>query len=193
MQACPNTKCRRVSLSVDLTAVTTRGLNRVASEILDTWQLMPDSLAKEQPDYIPAAIVQDYKEACRILNLSPKASATLARRCLQGMIRDFHGISKRKLFDAISELNDVVPAAEWTALDSLRSIGNIGAHMQSDVNLIIDIDAGEAKKLITFIEYLMKQWYVKRHDDEENLRELQSMALSKKTEQSNGNGSTEAS
>jgi hypothetical protein len=47
------------------------------------------------PDYIPEQIKDDYYEACSILNLSPKASATLARRCLQGMIRDFWGITKK--------------------------------------------------------------------------------------------------
>ena len=31
-------------------------------------------------------LMDDYEEACAIVNLSPKASATLSRRCLQGMI-----------------------------------------------------------------------------------------------------------
>ena len=35
------------------------------------------------PDYIPEAIRTDYLEACSILDKSPRAAATLARRCLQ--------------------------------------------------------------------------------------------------------------
>ena len=57
---------------------------------------MPESDAKPQPEFIPEAIRQDYREACRIRDLSPKASATLARRCLQGMIRDFCAITRGK-------------------------------------------------------------------------------------------------
>lgn len=44
--------------------------------------IRPKSLAKQFPDYIPKAIRQDYEESCAIINLSPKASATLSRRCL---------------------------------------------------------------------------------------------------------------
>ena len=51
--------------------------------------IRPKSIAYKFPDYIPQAIRSDYEEACSIVNLSPKASATLSRRCLQGMIRDF--------------------------------------------------------------------------------------------------------
>lgn len=146
------------------------------------WELLPESAAKPQPSYINKAVVQDYVEACRIKSLSPKASAALARRCLQGMIRDFHGIKKGTLFLEIDALKGKIPNAEWKAIDALRSIGNIGAHMEKDVNLIIDIDSGEADKLIAFIEYLFRQWYVKRHDDEENLAEIEKIAGLKKSE-----------
>lgn len=55
------------------------------------WHLIPPSGAKAFPDFVPAAIRADYEEACLIVDLSPKASATLSRRALQGMIRDFWG------------------------------------------------------------------------------------------------------
>ena len=54
----------------------------------------------------------------------------------------------------------------WNALDGLRKIGNIGAHMETDVNLIIDIDVSEAKKLKKLIELLFDKWYITRHDEE---------------------------
>lgn len=41
------------------------------------------------PEYIPSAIRSDYMEALSIVDASPKASATLSRRCLQGMIHDY--------------------------------------------------------------------------------------------------------
>jgi len=177
--ACPNEKCKQLSLTARLTGVTHyQGYARqISNDNIDqTWQLLPQSMAKPQPDYIPKQIVADYTEACLIKDLSPKASATLARRCLQGMIRDFHNVKKNTLNEEITELKGKIPNDEWNALDALRKIGNIGSHMEKDVNLIIDIKPDEADKLIAFIEYLFKQWYVKRHDDQENLASVQALA-----------------
>ena len=126
--------------------------------------IRPRSTANQYPSYIPQQIREDYEEACAILYLSPKASATLARRCLQGMIRDFWEISKDTLNAEINALKDRVQPDLWTALDSLRQLGNIGAHMEKDTNLIVDIDPNEAEKLIRLIELLMKEWYINREE-----------------------------
>lgn len=134
--------------------------------------LYPTSLAKQYPDYIPYAIREDYEEAYSILSLSSKASATLSRRCLQGMIRDFWKVKPGKLFDEINDIKDKVSPAQWKAIDSLRSLGNIGVHMEKDVNEIIEIDDGEAEKLIKLIELLMEKWYIARHDEEELLNDI---------------------
>ena len=53
-----------------------------------------------------------------------------------------------------------------TLIDGIRRIGNIGAHMEKDINLIVDIDPDEAQKLIKLIEHLLEQWYVNRHEQE---------------------------
>lgn len=134
------------------------------------------------PDYVPSAIRIDYLEAVSIVDLSPKASATLARRCLQGMIHDFWGIREKNLNAEITSLNGKIPATQWKAIDGLRKIGNIGAHMEKDVELIIDVDPGEAKKLIRLIELLIEKWYVARHDEEELFQEITSMADEKESE-----------
>ena len=124
-------------------------------------------MAYKFPDYIPQAIRSDYEEACSIVNLSPKASATLSRRCLQGMIRDFFQISKGSLFEEINAIKDKIPTEQWAVLDGLRRIGNIGAHMEKDINLIVDIEPDEAQKLIKLIELLLRQWYIERHNQQE--------------------------
>ena len=103
---------------------------------LFTWVLIPQSDAHVLPDYVPRAIVEDYNEACAIRALSPKASATLARRCLQGMIRDFWGIKKDTLCQEVVALKEKVPPKTWEAIDVVRSMGNIGAHMEKDINVI---------------------------------------------------------
>lgn len=128
--------------------------------------IRPKSSAKQFPDYIPKAIRQDYAEACAIVTLSPKASATLSRRCLQGIIRDFWDIKESNLSKAIQQLEGKIPVTQWNVINGVRRIGNIGAHMEQDINLIIDIDPDEAQKLIKLIEHLLEQWYVNRHEQE---------------------------
>lgn len=141
--------------------------------------LYPTSLAKKFPNYIPKAIREDYEEAYSIVNLSPKASATLSRRCLQGMIRDFWNISERRLIDEIDKLQPFIPTSQWKAINSLRKIGNIGAHMEGDINTIIDVDVGEAEKLLKLIELLIDKWYIARHDEEELLIDIKQIADNK--------------
>lgn len=130
-----------------------------------TIQIYPESDALHLPQYIPVSIRQDYEEACSIKARSPKASATLARRCLQGMIRDFWGIKRDRLIDEIADLQGKIPASQWAAIDALRKIGNIGAHMEKDVNTIIHVDPGEAERLIMLIELLIDKWYIARHEE----------------------------
>lgn len=140
----------------------------------------PDSHAKQYPDYIPQAIRDDYEEAYKIVNLSPKASATLSRRCLQGMIRDFWEITPQKnLAQEIDAIDDRVTPQIKAVLHSVRKLGNIGAHMEHDVNLIVDIDSNEATQLIKLIELLIKNWYIDRYDNEKLLDDIVSLNANK--------------
>lgn len=139
----------------------------------------PESFAIHFPDYIPKGIIDDYKEAYSILTKSPKASATLSRRCLQGMIRDFWGIKKNKLIEEIKELQGKIPAAQWAAIDALRKLGNIGAHMEKDVNTIIEIDDHEAEMLLQLIELLIEKWYINRYDEENLYQKISEISLEK--------------
>ena len=141
--------------------------------------ILPFSSARECPEYIPLAIRDDYREARSIQTLSPKASATLARRCLQGMIRDFWGIAPDSLYHEIDSIKDRVSPDEWQSLHSIRSLGNIGAHMEKDVNLIIDIEEGEADAMLDLIELLLEDWYIRRHKQQELQASLKESALSK--------------
>ena len=143
--------------------------------------IRPISSAKQFPLYIPEAIRQDYEEACAIVNLSPKASATLSRRCLQGMIRDFWGITKPTLNKEIDELQNQIPSDLWSSIDALRQLGNIGAHMEKGTNVIVDIDPNEANSLIQLIELLMKEWYINR---EERKKLFSSIISTNQTKQS---------
>ncbi len=177
---CPNPKCKKYTLSLFLHKYAIIGQEWRATDVLAEWSLIPVSDAKVFPDYVPLAIRDDYREACAIKKLSPKASATLSRRCLQGMIRDFWGVSKARLFDEIEAIKDKVDPLTWQAIDAVRSVGNIGAHMEKDINVIIDVDTDEAAQLIGLIEHLMKDWYITRHERKERLKAIVDVANSKK-------------
>ncbi|MCG8272560.1 DUF4145 domain-containing protein [Aquamicrobium sp. NLF2-7] len=192
---CTNPNCNELTLSARLVSAvyspyTEWQVNR-DKDPLESWPLRPQSSAKPQPLYIPAPLREDYIEACLIRDQSPKASATLARRCLQGMIRDFCGISKNRLIDEINTLRDRiekgiapkgVEAETIDAIDAIRGVGNIGAHMEKDISLIVEVDPGEAQTLIELIEMLFKEWYVARHHRQERLSRIQSIAKDKQAQ-----------
>ena len=102
------------------------------------------------------------------------------------MIRDFWKIKKGRLVDEINELQGKIPAAQWSAIDALRKIGNIGAHMEKDVNLIVDVEPSEAKSLLKLIELLIDKWYIARHDEEALLSEISEMASEKEEARKSG-------
>ena len=189
---CANNNCRQLQLGIELYTANTQTINHWTTEkLIRSWSLLPESFAKPQPSYIPDPIIEDYKEACLIRDLSPKASATLSRRCLQGIIRDFCGISDNTLFLEIDTLKKQVrdgkgpkQVLEETvdAIDAVRKIGNIGAHMEKDINVIFDVEPIEAQKLIDLIEILFREWYVQRHNRAKSLENLRNIADVKQEE-----------
>lgn len=165
---CPNPECREYDLSASIHD----WKNGIYLRAKQSWQLIPAAEMKVFPDYVPAPILADYKEACLIRDLSPKASATLSRRCLQGMIRDFWGVKKARLVEEIEGIKDKVAPATWSAIDAVRKIGNIGAHMEKDINLVIDVDPEEAALLIGLVEMLIHDWYVIKHEREQQMAQI---------------------
>ena len=178
--ACPNRECQELFVVASMGPYTVEGADYNYGEPHSSWKLRPEGTTKIFPDYVPAAILQDYREACLIRHLSPKASATLSRRCLQGMIRNFWGIQKARLIDEIRALEGLVDAKTWEAVDAVREIGNIGAHMEKDINLVIDVEPEEARLLIELVETLITDWYVQRHDREQRMARIVSAAAAKK-------------
>lgn len=128
---------------------------------------------------VPVAIWQDYDEACKIKELSPKASATLARRCLQHIIRDFWGVSKNRLVDEIDAIKDKITPEVEQALKSIKNLGNIGAHPERDINIIVDIEPGEVDLIINVLEMLFDEWYTARADRQKKLERVKILATQK--------------
>jgi hypothetical protein len=64
------------------------------------------------------------------------------------MIRDFWGVSKNRLVDEVEAIEEKMDPLTWQAIDAVRKIGNIGAHMEADINVIIEVEPREASLLI---------------------------------------------
>ena len=79
----------------------------------------------------------------------------------------------------------MVTDKQWESIDALRKIGNIGAHMEKDVDKIIDISFDESIKLKAFVEFLLDQWYINRYKEDRFNLELVSISNDKQ-EKRNG-------
>ena len=184
---CPNPQCNELTLSVWLAPVrhsaSVVGFSmNMDKALLRPMRLRPESSAVPQPEFIPQQLRDDYYEACRIRSLSPKAAATLARRCLQGIIRGFWEVKDHTLKKEIARLEAIIERPLWEAIDAVRRVGNIGAHMEGDVNKIVDIEPEEADKLIGLVEILFRECYVARHEREQRLAEIVALGAQKDAE-----------
>ena len=177
---CPNQECQKFTLTADLHTSIYRANNEELGEVMNSWNLIPSARGKTFPEYIPKILTADYREACEIAELSPKASATLSRRCLQGILRDFWGVKPGRLVDEIDQIKAQVDPLTWGAIDALRKLGNIGAHMEKDINLIVDVDPDEAALLIELIETLFHEWYVVREERKTRMGAIVLAAANKK-------------
>jgi hypothetical protein len=135
---------------------------QISRRLIKRWQLFPEQKphVREWPATVPSPIAEDYTEACLIRDVSPKASAALARRCLQAMIRDRYDISMARLNDEIAALKGRVDEPTWKAMDAVRIIGNIGAHPERDVSQIVNISQGDAALLLELLDRLIEEWYI---------------------------------
>jgi len=104
------------------------------------------------------------------------------------MIRNFWDIKKNTLIEEIAGLEEKVDAKTWQAIDSLRHVGNIGAYMGKDVNLIIDVDPEEAGQLIWLIETLFEEWYIDRHEKDLKMQKIIQVAQEKTLQKKSTNG-----
>lgn len=186
---CRNENCKKLTLNLKINHASdslNNGDLDIKSPYLNCfrkeWSLLPESSYIFLPEYVPDHVREDYEEACKVANLSPKASAVLSRRCIQSIIRDFYGVNVKsnKLDDEIKAISDSEITAEMRkAFHSLRNIGNKGAHAEVDVNRLISISPEEAVELTCFIENIIKLTYIEKHEHEKNLAKINSISKSK--------------
>jgi len=109
-------------------------------------------------------LATDYREACEVLAISPKASAALSRRCLQHIIRTKAGITRKNLNDEIQEVIDknLLPSHLAESIDAVRQIGNFAAHpiKSTSTGEIMPVEPGEAEWNLDVVEGLFDFYFV---------------------------------
>jgi hypothetical protein len=116
---------------------------------------------------VPKPIAADYVEACQVLPLSAKASAALARRCLQAMLHA-HGYKNKDLAKEVQQLLDekdptkALPRPIHQTVDAVRHFGNFSAHPINDKTSlqVIEVEPEEAEWCLEILESLFEHFYV---------------------------------
>lgn len=125
------------------------------------------------PESVPPMIASDYREAALVLDLSPKSSAALSRRCLQALLRE-RGFNQRDLYDQIEAAKTTLPLYARKSVDAIRNFGNFSAHQTKDKGTgdIIDVEPGEAEWTLDVLDILFDHYYVKPLEEQTKLDAL---------------------
>lgn len=167
---CPNPQC--VKLIVDIASGSP--YKNAHGQIYNngqlqktTWRQTVRPFTSSRPPVPPEVDVifaADYNEACLILNLSPKASAALSRRCLQNILREKAGVKKSDLANEIQQVinSKTLPSHLSESIDAVRNIGNFASHplKSTSTGEIVEVEVGEAEWLLDVLEALFDFYFV---------------------------------
>lgn len=116
-------------------------------------------------DGIPEKYSKNFREAEQVLEISPKASATLSRYLLQLILHEELHIKKKNLEEELNELatQKIVSVNLAKMLQVFRKVANFGAHPKksSNSNEIIEVEKGEAEIILDLLEELFDCIFVK--------------------------------
>ncbi len=136
----------------------------------------PLSRSRPAPLEVPPEIKKDFEEAALIIDLSPKASAALSRRCLQAILERDSGVKRGTLNNEIDELlgKKILPSHIADSLDAVRNIGNFSAHpiKSKSSGEIVDVEPAEAEWNLEVIESLFDYYYVQPAKSAERIRRM---------------------
>ena len=129
--------------------------------------LWPDPGARPVPKEVEEeapTLAADFREATTVLPKSKKASAALARRCLQFILREKGGTKSTDLAGQIREVIGTLPPGLGNSVDAIRHVGNFAAHPMKSSNsgAIADVEEEEAEWLLSILEELLDYYYVGR-------------------------------
>ena len=183
---CPHIACGRTEVVVDAGVPThaRKGRDDARGELASSFfraRLLPpegQGRAEFNVPSVPEALFRDYDEACRLLRVSPCASATYARRCLQAMVRKKFKLKPGKFMNEIKSLasmNGAVATEIVEALERARKIGKFRAMPEDDVKVLADVSHDEARQTIGVIEALLFDWFIVPSEREQRINALRAI------------------
>lgn len=151
---CPSPECGRLVILIE----------RAAGGRSTYRTVLPPTMSVRRPEDVPKDILDDYVEAAQVVEISPNASAALARRCLQATIRNLLGHKGKCLSAEVEEFRQSshIPHHLKDELDTIRILGNDAAHPAQDshTGLIVKTDPVDARWLLRVLEDLFQYCFV---------------------------------
>jgi hypothetical protein len=128
-------------------------------------QLWPDTGNRPVPAEVEREaprLAADFREAVSVFPKSKKASAALARRCLQFILSTKGGARSKDLAKQIDEVLPSLPSGLADNVDAIRQVGNFAAHpiKSESSGEIADVEDGEAEWLLEVLEELFEYFFV---------------------------------
>lgn len=136
----------------------TRGSTTSGAAIL--WPRTPRPDVKVSP-HVPDTYRDEFVEASLVLPISPKASAALARRLLQRLLREVANVKGKDLAAEIDAVLPSLPAEFAEDVDLVRNFGNIAAHPIHELatGTLLDVVDHEAETCLLVIEHLFDFYF----------------------------------
>jgi hypothetical protein len=160
---CPNKACGHLIVKGLCTRRTYYGGIPQETRLAE-WFVLPRGTTRYVDPIVPREYADDYHEAAAILNDSLKMSATLSRRILAELLKDFGGYNQHRLSSRIEAFTKDTsnPKGIRDNLDYLREIGDFGAHTQKDdvTGSIIEVELEEAEWCLEIIDSLFEYYIV---------------------------------
>ena len=115
---------------------------------------------------VPESFRSDYVEACNVQGVSPKASAALARRVLQGILtaQGYESTNLAQQIESVLKEDDpkkALPGHIRETVDAVRHFGNFAAHPITELTSlqVIEVEPEEAEWCLEIIETLFDHYY----------------------------------
>lgn len=195
IRVCPHMECGKAEIFVDAGTFPAALRGKTEDERQNIGYDLPGThfRARLLPPYggkpelkaqeVPETIYRDYDEACRLLPVSTGASVTMARRCVQKMIRAKFRLTPGKLQNEISTLAKLSPPVQQEVIDALvavRKTGRLKALPDDEIKIVGDVSHEAAAQAISIIEILINDWFVAPAEHNDRLVALQ-LILNKKS------------
>jgi len=128
---------------------------RMANDI-EMIQIYPTRKRNKDFVYVDEKYINEYNDACHVLEISPKACAVLCRRIAETILTDeckLKGTLEEKIDKFILDKSPPSPLLEY--LPSIRLAGNRGAHEKRDISgIVVEVEKNDCVILLETIEML---------------------------------------